>query len=77
MDWTAYATQGLSRVYRWNPTRRALERFSWPQDWPSLKPPAELSLPATEQTVRPEAGAILIAGPTSAWWLPLTALPLH
>lgn len=77
VDWQAYMAQGLNRIYRWNPARHALERFSWSQDWASLKPPPELSQPVTEQTVCPEAGALLIAGPRSAWWLPLAALPLR
>jgi hypothetical protein len=69
--------QGLNRIYRWNPARHALERFAWAQDRSALRPPPELSQPVTEQTVRPEAGALVIAGPRSAWWLPLSALPLH
>ena len=75
--WSAYMVQGLNRIYRWNPARHALERFAWAQDWSALRPPPELSQPVTEQTVRPEAGALVIAGPRSAWWLPLSALPLH
>lgn len=74
-DWTAYAAQGLDRIYRWDPDRDSLERMAWSQAWAALKPPVAQA--AATPTLRPQAGSVLVEGIRSGWWLPLSALPFQ
>ncbi len=73
-DWGLYCSQGLERVYRWNPERRTLHGGTLSELWGTLAPPLGLSRPSGLQDFRPESGHILVESGPTAWFLPLEAL---
>lgn len=76
-DWAGYAAAGLDRLYRWNPSRRTLERTDLTRAWAGLKPPPTVLPPVPGLGLAPAAGTLLAEGMRCAWWLPLEALPLE
>lgn len=72
-DWSAYVNQGLGRLYRWDPRKQELQRFSWS----TLTMPPGFPRPMDGLALAPEAGLLRLANGSSAWLLPLSALPLE
>lgn len=75
-DWITYCSQGLDRVYRWNPARRTLQGRALPEAWGALALPPGVNRPAGLQAFRPGSGKLLVESGPTAWLLPLEALPL-
>lgn len=76
-DWSLYCSQGLERVYRWNPERRTLHGRALPEIWAALALPQGVNRPTGIQDFHPESGRILVESGLTAWLLPLEALPLE
>jgi len=76
-DWSAYCSQGLERVYRWNPERHTLNGRSLPEAWGAIALPPGVNRPSGLQDFRPESGSILVDSGLTAWLLQLDTLPLN
>lgn len=70
VDWPAYVSQGLDRLYCWDPQKRLLQRFGWSR----LEIPQGMPRPGNGTRFLPEAGALLLENGASAWLLPSSAL---
>jgi len=53
-DWSAYVNQGLGRLYRWDPRKQELQRFSWS----ALTVPPGFPKPMNGLALAPEAGLL-------------------
>jgi len=69
--WAAYAGRGLGRIYCWDPQKRVLRGTAWS----ALKVPPGMPRPEKGVKGSPGAGALLLENGSSAWLLPLAAIP--
>ncbi len=71
-DWPTYVSQGLDRLYCWDTQNKSLRRFKWM----TLSVPEGFQKPVNGVKLVPGSGTLLLENGTSAWLLPLSALPL-
>ena len=72
----AYASQGIARLYVWNPEDRILKRLAWKEAIAALQPPTGFSALARMPELHPESDGFLFPSGSAAWWLALESLPL-
>ena len=75
-DWATYASQGLERIYRWDPTHKSLSGRPLAEFWTDLALPQNVNRPAGFPRFRPESGQLLLESGPTAWVIPIGALPL-
>jgi hypothetical protein len=69
-DWPGYVSQGLDRVYNWDPQKKSLQRAKWT----ALTTPQGFQRPSNGVRFRPLTGALLQDNGPTAWLVPLSSL---
>jgi hypothetical protein len=77
LAWETHLQGDLDRLYRFDPVKRTLQRFTWRGAAATAPLPEGFSAPAGGQGLRPAGGAALVTAAGAAWWVPLKALPLE
>jgi len=75
-QWTVYAAAGRERLYRWNPEGRALSGTTLTDFWTALPLPQGVNRSKDFPAFAPESGRLLVESGSTAWLVPLEALPL-
>jgi len=76
LAWETHLQGDLGRLYRFDPAKRTLQRFTWREASTGLQLPEGFTAPAGGQGLRPAGGGALVTAASAAWWVPLKALPL-